>query len=273
MSEITLLTINISKEALRWSRRRWLIVDQIADLNPDLIALQEVSLKGRTSSAHWLARELNDRKGADDDLYNLYLCPRTGSKQSEEALAILSRLPVRRHEQLDLQTQNRVAQLVKVRLDGELLIIVNCLLYQKPGPADERRKQVDLLLDWLDTQPAEIPVVVCGSFNCEPSSPTIDMMRQYFDSAHRAVHNEEPAFTFPTPLLTSRELPLQRIMDFVFRNREKAAPIPQKTVDYIFVDPRLHTQDCRVVLDLPADDHPGLYPSTHLGLIALIKVN
>ena len=129
MSEFSIVTINILNDLAMWGKRCHLIVDQLADLRPDLIAMQEVSSKGNSSNAHWLAQELNQRKTDDDDLYNLYLCPRTGSKGSTEGVAILSRLPVKRHEILDLLTQNRVAQLVEVRIEGQPLMLVNGKFY------------------------------------------------------------------------------------------------------------------------------------------------
>ena len=109
MTEFSIITINILNDLSQWRKRRQLLVAQISELNPDLIALQEVSLKGSSSNAHWLAQELNRLKNEEDDLYNVYLCPKTGKKERVEGLAILSRLPVKRHEILDLLTQNRVA--------------------------------------------------------------------------------------------------------------------------------------------------------------------
>jgi endonuclease/exonuclease/phosphatase family metal-dependent hydrolase len=55
--------------------------------------------------------------------------------------------------------------------------------------------------------------------------------------------------------------------------RPKPDPEWHGTLDYIFVDPRLQTQDCQVVLNRPADDDPEIYPSDHFGLWATIKVN
>ena len=273
MTDFSILTINILNDLSQWRKRRHLLVGQIARQNPDLIALQEVSLKGSSSNAHWLAQELNQLKGEDDDLYNVYLCPKTGKKERVEGLAILSRLPVKRHEILDLITQNRVAQLVEFRIDGEIVMFVNGHFFWQPGISTERKEQVEILLDWLDTQPAEVPVIVSGDFNGLPGTPAIELMRVYFDSAYRAIHGDDPAFTCPTPLPVSGRTKLRGLIGWGIGKRPKPDEKWHGTLDYIFVDPRLHTEECRLVLDQPAENDPDLYPSDHYGIFAIIKVN
>jgi hypothetical protein len=44
------------------------------------------------------------------------------------------------------------------------------------------------------------------------------------------------------------------------------------TRDYIFVDPRLQIEDCRVVLNQPSSENNQIYPSTHFGIFAELKV-
>jgi len=273
VTEFSVVTINILGDLSKWGKRRRLLVEQLAAINPDLIALQEVSLKGRSSNAHWLAQELNQLKDEDEDLYNLYLCPKTGKEERVEGIAILCRFPVKRHEILDLLTQNRVAQLIEFRIDGDTVLFVNSHFYWKHGESKERKEQVELLLDWLDTQPADIPVLVAGDFNGVPGSTTIEFMREYFDSAYRAIHGEEPEYTCPTPLPTSVRAKLRNLIGWRLGKLEKKDPDWNGTLDYIFVDPRLHTLNCRLVLNEPAENDPNLYPSDHYGIFAIIKVN
>jgi len=271
--DFSVVTINILNDLSLWAKRRHLLVDQLADLNPDLIALQEVSLKGNSSNAQWLAQELNQRKDENENLYNLYLCPKTGNKGHVEGIAILCRFPVKRHEILDLLTQNRVAQLVEFRINSDTLILVNGHFLWNPGESRERVNQIELLLDWLDTQPAEVPVIVTGDFNSLPGTASIELMREYFDSAYRAVHGQEPEYTCPTPLPGSKRSQLRSLIGWALGKRPKPDSNWRGTLDYIFVDPRLHTEDCQRVLDIPAEDEPTLFPSDHYGINAIIKVN
>jgi mRNA deadenylase 3'-5' endonuclease subunit Ccr4 len=46
MPEFSLVTINILVDLSRWNQRRELLLDQLAELDSDLVALQEVSLSG-----------------------------------------------------------------------------------------------------------------------------------------------------------------------------------------------------------------------------------
>jgi endonuclease/exonuclease/phosphatase family metal-dependent hydrolase len=244
MTEISLVTINILVNLSLWKKRRTLLVDQLASLAPDLIALQEVSLKDKISTAHWIAAELNRQTRAPAREYQVYL-----------------------------ESQNRVAELVELRLEDRPLLLANGHFYWQHGESKARQEQVERLLNFLDEQAADIPVIVAGDFNSKPGMASVERMRRYFDSAHRAVHGEEPAFTCPTPLPYSRLEEMRvRFLHRLGRN-SYAAPTWRGTVDYIFVDPRLETLDCRVVLDQPDEANPRLYPSDHYGLYALIKVN
>jgi len=272
MPEFSLVTINILNDLSRWNRRRSLLINQLSEIDPDLIAIQEVSFEVEPSNAHWLAQELNQRQG-EDNPYHVYLCPKTGRKREQEGIAILCRLPVRRHEILDLLSQHRVAQLVEFRIEDQAVMLVNGHFYWKPGPAPEREKQIELLLNWLDTQPAEIPVMVCGDFNGVPGTPEIELMRKYFDSAYRAIHGDEPEYTCPTPMPNSMRVRLHGLAGWLLGKRPRPDPAWKGTLDYIFVDPRLHAEECRVVLDQPAPDNSAIYPSDHYGLYALIKVS
>lgn len=273
MTELSIVTINILVDLSLWKKRRPLLLEQLAELDPDVIALQEVSLKEKRSTAHWIAAELNRRELEREEEYQVYLSPKTGQDASQEGIAILSRLPVKRHETIDLRTQNRVAQFIELKLEEGPLFFVNGHFYWHHGESEARKAQIELLLSFLDTQPAEVPILVVGDFNSKPGMASVDLMRRYFDSAHRAIHGEEPAYTCPTPLPDSKIDELR--LNILHRLGKDPDPEPdwRGTVDYIFVDPRLTTLECRLVLDQPDPVNPRLYPSDHFGLYALIEVN
>ena len=86
MPEFSLVTINILVDLSRWNQRRELLLDQLAELDSDLVALQEVSLSGNSSNAHWLAENLNLRVSVDQPQYQVYLSPRSGLSKKGESL-------------------------------------------------------------------------------------------------------------------------------------------------------------------------------------------
>jgi endonuclease/exonuclease/phosphatase family metal-dependent hydrolase len=270
----SLVTVNILNDLSLWKERGPLLVKQLAELDADLIAMQEVSLQGDSSNAHWVADQLNNIREYPEKVppYEVLLCPRTGVYEQKEGLAILSRFQVRNHECLDLLTQNRVAQVACFRIENNNLLLLNGHLYWQTGESSKRQNQIELLLDFLDTQPVDQPVIVCGDFNGVPGTPAIERMRQYFDSAHNAIHKSEPEYTCPTPLPTPPKRKLRNVAGWVLGMRPKPDSEWRGTLDYIFVDPRLQTQDCHVVLNSPETDNPEIYASDHFGLWASIKV-
>ena len=110
-------TVNILNDTSRWAGRRTLLVQGLAALSPDLIALQEVTDPLGQGTAHWLASELGG--------YSIHACPKTGRGRAREGIAVLSRWPVASHETLDLGSQRRVAQFVRVLVGGRPVVLVN----------------------------------------------------------------------------------------------------------------------------------------------------
>jgi endonuclease/exonuclease/phosphatase family metal-dependent hydrolase len=275
VAKFSLVTINILNDLAYWQSRSVLLVEQLSALEPDLIAMQEVSLKGESSNAHWLCEKLNQcQKNPDKEPpYQVSLCQRTGVFKKQEGIAVLSRFPIKRNMSLDLLTQNRVAQVIGVRIGSSDLILVNGHFFWQPGVSDGRQKQIELLLDFLDTQPVDQPVVVCGDFNGIPGTPAIERMRQYFDSAYAFVNKHEPEYTCPTPLPQSKRVKIRNLIMWLLQMRPNPNSRWRGTLDYIFVDPRLQTLDCKVVLDVPASENNRIFPSDHFGLWAKIKVN
>ena len=116
MPTLKLVTLNLLNDRSRWPQRRSILAAQLAELQPDVIALQEVTLPD--NNAQWLADQLGGG-------YMLHFSPKTGEKREREGIAILSRHPIERAATLDLQTQSRVAQLVEINYNAHSLAVVN----------------------------------------------------------------------------------------------------------------------------------------------------
>ena len=235
----------------------------LSELEPDLIALQEVSLP--ENNAQWLAHELG--------IQHVYLSPKPGRAGLKEGIAILSTLPLESKASLDLKTQHRVAQYVEVRVEGGRVYLANGHFFWQPGESLGRQQQIDHLLEWLGSVPGDPPMVVCGDFNGTPDTPAIRRMRQYFASAYAVVHGEDPEYTTPTPLPRSKWRLLLTLLNFMRYIRLRDVDLHWRgTLDYIFVNQYLKVIDCQIVLNQPAPGNPHLYPSDHFGLMASLDI-
>ena len=269
---IKIVTLNLLRDLSRWEQRRSLLVDGLAEVQADIIALQEVALP--QDNAAWLAEQLN-RRSSKDDPYVHYLCPKTG-KRPKEGIALLTRLPVEMHAKLDLGSQNRVAQLIKVVKGEQNLIFVNLHLFWFPGKSRQRLLQVDRIFNWLDNFSQDASVVLCGDFNSPPESPTIQKVEQRFVSAYKVKHGKEPDFTVPTSLPVSKLFQTATLLRFILTQWKQIRNIDiawHGTLDYIFVDNQAKVEECELILNHPAPGKPNLYPSDHLGLYANLKMS
>lgn len=268
---ITVATLNILNDARRWDERKHMIVEGFKHHRPDLIALQEVMLP--VKNAEWLAEQLSTPEHGS---YSLHITPKTGKKHSQfEGIATLSRLPVDEVHWQDLTTQNRVAQLVHVRVNDQPFIFVNGHFFWHPGDSDQRLRQIQLLKKWIGTHSTSAPeagVVVCGDFNGTPNSRAIVTMRQHYQSAYASVHGREPYWTCPTPLQWSTQPWRETVMN-VLGLAATGKPGPWRgTLDYIFVNDQVQVEECHLAFTAHAPHDQTLFPSDHLGLVARVRL-
>jgi endonuclease/exonuclease/phosphatase family metal-dependent hydrolase len=261
---VRVATVNILNDLSRWHERRSLLAEGLAALSLDLIALQEVTDPLGAGTAHWLAGALGD--------YEVFICPKSGWGRKWEGIAVLSRLPVSRHEILSLRSQQRTSQLVEVQVGGCPLVFVNGHFYWPPGVHGARVRQIRKLLAWVAAVAPGMPVVVCGDFNATPGSRAIVLMKETFTSAHEAVHGCEPRYTCPTPLVCGGRVrgPFTRTLLRLFSNTPGEPWCD--TLDYIFVSPGIEVLGCDLILDHPSPHDPTLYASDHFGLAATLAI-
>ncbi len=231
-----------------WPKRARLLVDQLVELAPDVIGLQELR-HFFPSQAKWIAGQVGLRTGEAHWLHTTY---KSGLWWLWEGIGILSRLPIVERDDLLLAGDNRVANFARLRLaDGRLLDVYNTHLAREG--ADVRKAQVQTILQWMGRRPGT-PQVLVGDFNATPSAQSIRLACQSLCSAFMAANGAEPARTVPTPL------------------RRVADPSWGVVLDYIFVNDAVDVHEAKVTFDKPAADDPRLYPSDHFGLVASITI-
>lgn len=247
-------TLNLRREWDRWPERAPLVVAELAQLEPDLIGLQEVSVP--LDQARWLASQAGS-------VYFVYQQPAPGLRGQREALAILSRWPAIQYDYVSLgkvpivprslSRPERLAQRVRVEpAPGLFVDMVNTHLHYVSKHWLVRVRQVTRLVRWATGLDSAAQVLV-GDFNDTPESEPIKRVKARLRSAYGAVHGTEPAYTDPTPLRPHQ-------------------PSQRKTLDYIFVSPEARVLDARLAFDQPAPDDETLYPSDHFGLTADLEI-
>lgn len=255
---IKVVTLNTLVDLTDWDLRGQVIVEELKRLDPDIIAFQEVVLPVNT--AQWVADRL--------DGFKAFVTPDAGMMGENEALAVVTRLDVLNLNILDLLYQNRKAQVLSVLKENVAFLFVNTHLFWHDDPAPERLEQARIITDRLALYPRKTPRIFCGDLNSLPGSPTIDHLKQNYQSAYAMIHGHEPAFTFPTPL--NRE----HLKKDQPNPKNKFARLEPKkeTIDYIFISPDLKVTDCDLVFDMPHSHNPDIYASDHYGLCAEIDL-
>ncbi len=261
MNQLTVATINLRNRADRWRERRRLLVNQIYDTEPDLISLQEVHFPIR--QGHWLRNQINIRLAqSGKSPYRLILARKRHPIHGYyEGIGVLTKLPVRYHDVINLGYGGRVALRVNVMLPSHhSLDFVAVHLHHVASEQEERKEQAMRMTGWLNNPARNLLQVVAGDFNETPGGPAIQWMKQGYRSAYEAAQGREPYATFPTALCLQRD-----------EDGSMTTEMPALCLDYIFVSPGVKVAQASLFCHQPGGEDPYLYPSDHVGLLATIE--
>src|SRR4051812_3561950 len=104
MARIRVVTLNMEQDHKRWETRRELIAEQLVELKPDVLALNEVCVPLQT--ARWLQGVAKDRMGLE---YALVQQTKSNGFAGIEAEALLTRFPLIETGNLDYRARDMVA--------------------------------------------------------------------------------------------------------------------------------------------------------------------
>jgi endonuclease/exonuclease/phosphatase family metal-dependent hydrolase len=248
MDRLHVATLNIRNLADRWAERQSLIYADMAALQPDVLALQEVVYVMQQDRLIGAAGE-----GKYESVRGWAGRPEYGN-----ALLIRSPLVAADYDRIDLGRNRSAIRVVLIALpDGARVVVAVTHLHHLGPDEAERDEQARLLLEWLDQAPAHGGLVVMGDFNADPLEPAYArIIGAGFRSAYLEANGAEPAVTWPSgiqaPDIDTDGVP--------------------ECLDYIWVRGAIRVDDCRLVFDRPAVDDTTLYPSDHLGLSARLVV-
>jgi len=239
------VTLNLEQDHKRWDKRRPLIVEGMKALEPDIIALNEVSIPLQT--ARQLQRDIGPVSGAD---YNLVQQTRVNTLSSVEGEALLTRFAVIETGNLDFQTRDIVAQVTRILVKGKPLDVYVTHLFMSRGDDSLRLFQVQQLLEWIDKRNDVSDCIVCGDFNATLDKPSAALMASRF----------RPSQTSPTAFtpLAGRDGVISH----------PYWPRMDRCIDYIWTSGTIEVVASGVCFDKPHPNDPSLWPSDHAGVWA-----
>ena len=246
---LRIATLNLEQNHKCWQARRELIVQQLDELRPAMLALNEIHLPEQTG--RWLQRSAAERLNTR---YALLQQSKVGDDSRTEAEGLLTRYPVTETASLDYRSHNCVAFAARFEIDGRLLdVYVTHLIAARVEDA-ARQYQAEQLLEWMQTRRDADFSVVCGDFNATPDQPSIRLM----SGAFRPTQTQPTAFT---PLQEPGGSPTHPEWERFDR-----------CIDYIWVTESIKVQASGLCFNKPAPDNPALWPSDHVGVWADLEL-
>ncbi|MCK6550285.1 endonuclease/exonuclease/phosphatase family protein [Myxococcota bacterium] len=251
----TVVTLDVRRDEDWWQDRFPLIADEIARLEPDVVALQNLRLSA--SQAELLDRMIGERSDVlafdRDEVLRTGLDALTG-----EGLAVLSRYPIAARASRDLG-MGRVVMFDRVRVSDRLTIDVFNTALDDRGTDEERRAQLRRIVALRDELGRDNPAILAGNLAATPASLTLDAaLDAGFVDTWAAVNGPDGGLTWPVPLA-----------------RMPVVLAPQRRIDYVLFDAPAGVTT-KVLSSSVAFDRPsaeGLYPSDHLGVVTTIELD
>lgn len=241
--------LNMEQDHKCWEQRRELIVDQLAVIDPDLFAMNEVCIPLQT--ARWIQKVMRERHGRE---YALVQQTRVNGLSAVEGEALLTRLPVVETGNLDYRTRDMVALVARVRAGDKAIDVYVTHQYMSRGDDSLRLFQAQQLLAWIDSRPEADARIVCGDFNATLQTPSAALMA----SRLRPTQTANTAFT---PLA-----------DESGKVSHPYWPRMDRCIDYIWIDGGLSVVDSSVCFNQGSAGDPALYPSDHAGVRADLQL-
>ena len=264
---LRVMTLNLWGEQGPHQRRLQVLLAGLEQLQPDVLALQEVREVPGTLANQ--AETIAGRLG-----YQHAYAPATEWGGGMEGVAILSRGPILGTESAELPgatpTERRVVLLCRCETAAGPVHVYATHLNYRLGDGLVREAQVQALDEFAAAHPSDIPQFLMGDFNATPAHDEIRFLRgqttlggrrTYWQDAFARLHPDDVGYTW------AKRNPYTAKLAWLE---------PDRRVDYVFVSPmrgngRGTVRECRIVIDEPAAD--GVWASDHFGLYAEVSLS
>ena len=242
-------TLNLEQNRKNWQRRRDLIVNQLEELNPDMLALNEIHIPEQTG--RWLQRAARERLQKNICLVQQ---SKAGAEARVEGEGLLTDYPPVETLNLDYGSHNCVALAACFELGTRRVDVYVTHLIAARVDDSARQYQVEQLLQWVATRTDAECSVVCGDFNAAPDQPSIRLMAGTFQASQFAA-------TAFTPLCDAQG-----------QITHPEWPRFDRCIDYIWFKGKLRVAASGLCFNTPAPDDPQLWPSDHVGVWADLEI-
>ena len=246
---LRIATLNLEQNHKCWQARRELIVQQLGELKPDMLALNEIHIPEQTG--RWLQRAAAARLNIR---YALLQQSKVGDDSPTQAEGLLTQYPVTETASLDYRSHNCVALAARFEINGRLLDVYVTHLIAARVEDSARQYQVGQLREWIRTRADADFSVVCGDFNATPDQPSIRLM----SGAFRPTQTQPTAFT---PLQEPGGSPTHPEWERFDR-----------CIDYVWVTESIKVRASGLCFNKPAPDNLTLWPSDHVGVWADLEL-
>ena len=261
-------TYNIWNAKRNWERRLAGAVEELANLDADVVALQEAPVEAAPGLP--LDQYLRERTAYPHVLHLPYPGP-ADKREWPEGLAFLSKLPiesVRVNWEDGQPTENSWAGRIVVAWEGRSLGITNVHLDWRHAASRERHI-VRIVRDLIEARPCDLDLL-CGDFNDDGDAPTLQFLAgQIALDGHRTRWRDLAAEWH-----AERGEPPPVTLDFEHNPRWAKMKIadPSKRFDRIYLraaDPARAPRILHVgIFGKEPTNSLGVVPSDHYGLYA-----
>jgi endonuclease/exonuclease/phosphatase family metal-dependent hydrolase len=247
---IRIAMLNMEQDHKRWEQRRELLIEQLATINPDIFAMNEVCIPRQT--ARWIQKIMCERYERD---YALVQQNRVNGLSVVEGEALLTRLPVIETGNLDYRVRDAVALVARLRAGEHALDVYVTHQYMSRGDDSLRLYQAQQLLAWIGSRDDCAARIVCGDFNATLESPSAALMA----SRLRPTQTAPTAFT----PLAGKEGDVSH----------PYWPRMDRCIDYIWVSEQIEVSASEVCFNEGSPRDAALYPSDHAGVWADLRIS